>query len=112
MIPGSSHISQYRVLVGKHALGVHVPGPRDQILLIYILTCQRKTNQMTAVIEKSPVYMIVLGPVPSGRFHAADISSFLPGQCLCPHKGTRPGTASQLVKRAVNLVAMRLAGPC
>ena len=104
MVAGLLHIVCHFILKGKHAFCVHVPRAGDQVFLIGILRSQLIADKVTAVIEISPVHLLIFHGLPPGRFHLADALPLSLRHGLLSYAGLCFLTSSQSIQLTVGLV--------
>ena len=97
------HIVRNLVFKGQHTLHIHVSGACDEVLFIGVLPCQLKTDEMTAVVEISPVHIVIGNRMPTGGLYLTDGASLLGGHQLRADVGVGYPAAVQPIQRRVGL---------
>lgn len=71
MVTGFLDVVFCQILKRQHPIHIHVPGVGAQVLLIGVFRREMIADQMVAVIQILPVYMVVLHRMPAGGVHLA-----------------------------------------
>ena len=70
------HIISHLIFKREHTANIHITCSRNQILLIRILSGKLKSDQMTSVVQISPIYIVIFDGMPTAWSHLSDFPAF------------------------------------